>query len=98
MKEPQAVDYQGAWLYGIGFACPKTIYRDRDLVCEDFVKKAKALFAGKTPTVFLRRNPIWECGNKTLIGKKRRSVKAFGVIYKVGIILYCKSAFFQIAV
>lgn len=57
------VDYQGAWLYEIGFACPKTIIRDRDLTCEDFVRNARELFAGEVPTVFSRHKEklgMWE--------------------------------------
>lgn len=44
--------YQGVWLYEIGFKCPATILRERDLTCEDFVQNAKELFSGKTPTIY----------------------------------------------
>lgn len=45
------VGYEGAWLYEVAFQCPDTIFRDRDLTCEDFAKNAKELFAHKKPTV-----------------------------------------------
>ena len=47
----RAVDYRGPWLYEIGFACPKTIFRDRPLTCADFAQNARELFAGQAPTV-----------------------------------------------
>lgn len=46
------VNYQGVWLYEIGFACPKNIIRDRSLNCEDFARNARELFEGKEITVF----------------------------------------------
>ncbi len=46
------VGYDGVWLYEIGFACPKTIYRDRNLTCADFALNYKELFEGKKTTVF----------------------------------------------
>lgn len=57
------VGYNGPWLYEMGFKCPKTIYRDRDLTCEDFVRNANELFEGKTPTIFSTPKPnigMWE--------------------------------------
>ena len=59
----RAVDYRGVWLYEIGFACPKTIFRDRPLTCADFARNAQELFAGKAPTVFSTQKPnlgMWE--------------------------------------
>ncbi len=59
----RAVDYRGVWLYEIGFACPKTIFRDRPLTCADFARNAQELFAGKAPTVFSTPKPnlgMWE--------------------------------------
>ena len=53
----RAVDYRGVWLYEIGFACPKTIFRDRPLTCADFARNAQELFAGKAPTVFSTPKP-----------------------------------------
>lgn len=43
------VGYTGPWLYELGFDAPKSIKRDRDLTCEDFVQNAKAIFENKTP-------------------------------------------------
>lgn len=51
MKE---INYSGSWLYEIPFDCPDTIVRDRDLCCDDFVKNANELFAGKELTVLGR--------------------------------------------
>lgn len=51
------VNYQGVWLYEIGFVTPKSIIRERDLTCEDFVRNAHELFEGKTPTTFCERIP-----------------------------------------
>jgi len=45
------VNYKGVWLYEIGFACPKTIIRNRMLTCEDFAKNYDELFTGKDITV-----------------------------------------------
>lgn len=59
----QAIDYQGVWMYEIAFACPKTILRERDLTCEDFMLNAKELFDGKHPTVISKQKPnlgFWE--------------------------------------
>lgn len=52
IKALSEAGYDGPWLYEIGFNCPKTIYRDRPLTCEDFKRNAEELFAGKKPTVF----------------------------------------------
>ena len=63
IKTLNEVNYQGTWMYEIGFACPKTIFRDRDLNCQDFTRNAQELFAGKQPTVFSRPKPnlgMWE--------------------------------------
>ena len=46
------VGYNGPWLYEIGFKCPKTIIRDRDLTTEDFARNAKEIFENKPLTVF----------------------------------------------
>ncbi len=57
------VNYTGVWLYEMGFACPKTIYRDRSLTCEDFARNYKELFEGKAPTVFSTQKEnlgMWE--------------------------------------
>lgn len=52
LKALKDVGYNGPWLYEIGFKSPKTIIRERDLTCADFVKNANELFEGKNPTVF----------------------------------------------
>ena len=46
------VNYHGIWLYEIGFKCPRSIIRDRDLTCEDFVRNANELFQNKPITTF----------------------------------------------
>ena len=51
----KGVGYSGVWMYEIRFACPKTIIRDRDLVCEDFVRNAKEIFENKPITVFAKQ-------------------------------------------
>ena len=57
------VGYNGVWMYELGFECPKTIYRDRDLTCADLSRNAHELFAGERPTVISRPKPnlgMWE--------------------------------------
>lgn len=57
------VDYGGAWLYEVDFACPPTIIRDRDLTCADFSRNARELFEGRELTVFSSPKPnvgFWE--------------------------------------
>ena len=57
------VGYSGMWLYEIGFSCPKTILRNRDLNCNDFARNAKELFDNKNITVFsCKKNNLgmWE--------------------------------------
>ena len=51
------IDYGGVWLYELGFACPKSILRPRDLTCEDIVRNAGELFEGIKPTVISERIP-----------------------------------------
>lgn len=46
------VGYSGVWLYEIGFSCPHTIIRDRDLNCDDFVRNANEIFNNKPITIF----------------------------------------------
>ena len=48
--------YNGPWLYEIGFKCPKTIKRPRDLTCEDFVRNAKEIFENKRITTICENN------------------------------------------
>lgn len=57
------IEYKGSFMYEIGFRCPKTIFRSRDLTADDFAKNAKELFEGKTPTVISTQKPnlgMWE--------------------------------------
>ena len=49
-----AIGYDGVWMSEIATACPKTIYRDRDLTCADFRRNACEILNGKAPTVFSR--------------------------------------------
>jgi sugar phosphate isomerase/epimerase len=51
------IGYDGAWLYELGFACPKSILRPRALTCEDIARNARELFDGKNPTVISERIP-----------------------------------------
>ncbi len=46
--------YDGVWMYEIGFACPKTIIRDRDLNFGDFYRNANEIFSGSDLTVISR--------------------------------------------
>ena len=48
----EGIGYKGAWLYEIDYECPKTIIRSRSLTNEDFVRNARELLEGKTPTIF----------------------------------------------
>lgn len=47
-----SVGYNGPWLYEVGFLCPQTIIRSRNLNCEDFRKNADEIFANNIITVF----------------------------------------------
>lgn len=63
MKAIAEIGYSGSFMYEIGFACPKTIFRDRDLTTDDFVKNAKELFEGDNLTIFSTPKPnlgMWE--------------------------------------
>ncbi len=44
------VNYSGIWLYEVGFACPDTIVRERELECADFINNAKEIFSGRPIT------------------------------------------------
>ncbi len=52
LSELQKIGYRGPWLYEIGFACPKTIIRDRALTPEDLYLNATELFENKEITIF----------------------------------------------
>ncbi len=59
----KATGYRGPWLYELGFECPATILRNRDLTCADFARNANEIFEGKDLTVIARRKPnlgMWE--------------------------------------
>ncbi|MBP3308738.1 MAG: sugar phosphate isomerase/epimerase [Clostridia bacterium] len=48
--------YSGAWLYELGYDAPSTIARPRCLTPSDFVKNAREIFAGVSPTpIVIRR-------------------------------------------
>ena len=51
------VGYSGPWLYELGFGCPGTIIRTRDLTCEDFAENARAILAGEKPPVLSTPKP-----------------------------------------
>lgn len=46
-KALNEVGYKGPWLYEVGFSCPDTITRSRDLGCADFAKNANEIFENK---------------------------------------------------
>lgn len=57
------IEYDGVWMYEIGFSCPKTIIRDRRLNCDDFVKNAEEIFEERNITVFSQHKEklgMWE--------------------------------------
>ena len=49
------INYDGVWLYELGFACPKTLIRERDLTCGDFARNAKEIFENSKITIFSRK-------------------------------------------
>ena len=51
------IGYKGAFMYELGYACPKTIVRDRNLTPDDFVKNANELLSGTDITVISSPNP-----------------------------------------
>lgn len=48
------VGYSGPWLYELGFGCPKTLVRERDLCCADFARNAAELFQNAPLSVYSR--------------------------------------------
>lgn len=57
------INYGGVWMYEIGFACPKTILRDRDLTPYDFKRNAAEVLNKEKITVFSTPKPnlgMWE--------------------------------------
>lgn len=51
VKALRTVGYQGPWLYEVGFKCPKTLFRSRDLCCMDFARNAQEILNGREITV-----------------------------------------------
>ena len=45
------VNYGGPWLYELGFDCPKTLIRERELTCEDFARNSAEIFENRPLTV-----------------------------------------------
>lgn len=68
------VGYTGPWLYEIGFESPKTLQREQDLTCEDFVRNAKELLAGKEPTVLPGKKVQEHLYHWTLRSDKKKSI------------------------
>lgn len=63
LRSLEKINYQGPWLYEIGFGIPKTILRDRELNCSDFAINAKELFNNEKLTVISKQKPnlgMWE--------------------------------------
>lgn len=59
----KTANYNGPWLYEVGFKCPKTIIRERDLNCFDFAKNADEILNDKSITIFSQNKPnlgMWE--------------------------------------
>ena len=50
-KALQEIEYNGVWLYELGFGSTKKITRERPLTCEDFVRNAREIFEGRKLTV-----------------------------------------------
>lgn len=47
----EKIGYNGVWMYELGFKCPPTISRGRDLTAADFKRNAEEILTGKAPTV-----------------------------------------------
>ena len=63
LKSLSDIGYNVAFLYEIGYACPKTILRNRNLTPADFVRNANELFHGADITVLSHPKPglgMWE--------------------------------------
>ena len=57
------IGYNGAFMYEIDYACPKTILRNRNLTAKDFVRNANELFSGSDITLISSPKPglgMWE--------------------------------------
>ncbi len=55
LKALKDINYEGVWLYELGFACPKTLVRERELTCEDFALNAKEIFENKPLSVLSKQ-------------------------------------------
>jgi len=71
-NELQKTGYSGPWLYEIGFSCPNSIIRPRDLTCGDFSKNANEIFSGKELTVISSPVKSLMAGNKTIKRSKKK--------------------------
>lgn len=63
MKALQEIKYDGVFMYEVGYKCPVTILRDRDLSAADFKKNAEEIFENKKISIFSRKKPnlgFWE--------------------------------------
>jgi len=56
LKSLEEVGYTGVFMYEIGYACPKTIFRDRPLTANDFVKNANEFFFDKSITLISHKH------------------------------------------
>lgn len=51
LADLKEIGYDGPWLYEIDFHAPKTIIRERNFTCDDFVKNAREVFENKPITI-----------------------------------------------
>jgi len=51
------IGYKGAFMYELGYTCPETILRNRNLTPGDFIKNANELFSGAVITVLSSPKP-----------------------------------------
>ena len=51
MRAFKDINYDGVWLYEVGFLAPDELIRERDLNCQDIVNNAKEIFENKELTV-----------------------------------------------
>lgn len=62
-KALEEINYNGVWMYEIGFGIPRTILRDRELTPEDFIRSADETLNHKPFTIFSKPKPnlgMWE--------------------------------------
>lgn len=53
IEELKNINYQGVWMYEIGFKCPASMKRSRDLCCADFTRNARELFNNEKLTIIV---------------------------------------------